>query len=758
MKRILTFFVFLFAFSQFISAQNGWINLTNSAYTGNFNDVYFLNADTGYTVGSTGDIIITKNGGMSGIAVAVSTSSLNSIAAINDSTLLLAGDNGKIYKSTNYGLTWVQKTSGTTSKLNKIFVVNDTLVFVGGVGGVFFQSDNAGETWSNNVISGFTNEIKSLYFSSTTNGFAVGATSMSGFISKTTSSGLYWNSPYNTISTMNDIDFSNSTNGFAVGENGAYYKTINSGSSWSYAVLPTTQHLHAIQFVNSLVGYIVGDSGLVLKTINGGSSWTQMNSALQTNLLCVHAETMNLVYIGGALGSAMKTNSGGYFLNINVPDYAVNCQAFTNLNPTTNYNGIGTLTYSWWPAAGLNDSSLNVPTAGPLSANKTYYVTVTDGVLSATDTCQISLVALNTDSVCLVSVDDSTNSNLIIFEKHISGPIDFYKIYRESTVTNVWDSIGIIPADSVGLFVDTASNPAVMSYRYRISVVDSCGLESVMSNPHTTMHLNINAGVGTNWNLLWNAYNGVFVQKYYIWRGTNKYNLQLYDSVPGTSVSYTDINAPLSSLYYQVEIVSAYTCQPYNYKANTNYNSSRSNTAHNAYVPPLNITADFGANPLIGNLPLSVTFTDSSTQNPTYWLWDFGDGQSSALQNPVHVYNNKGLYTVSLIAWNQSSTDTMTKTDLINVQNVGFENLLFESNIKLIPNPVASGQILMIELEKQEISSVELLNILGESVIFKKCSGGSKTEIQLPDLSKGIYIVKVSTRNKQSVVKKLIIK
>lgn len=758
MKRILTIFVIFFGVYLTVNAQNGWINLTNTAYTGNYKDVYFINADTGFTVGSSGDVIITKNGGLSGIAVSVSSSSLNSIAVFNDSTLLVAGDNGKIYKSTNYGVSWTQKIIGTSNKLNKIIVVNDTLAFVGGVGGVFFQSNNAGETWSNNVISGFTNEIRSMYFSSSINGIAVGATSMSGFISKTTSAGLYWTSPYNTISAMTDIDFSTATNGFAVGENGAYYKTTTSGNSWSFALLPTTQHLQGIQFVNANVGYIVGDSGCVLKTINGGTSWFSLSTPIQSNLICLHAKSENLVYIGGNLGSALKTSTGGIYLNISVPDYSVHCKGYTNINPVVNYNGTATLSYSWMQSSGLNDTAILSPTAGPLTSNISYIVKVTDGVLSATDTCNITIVALNTDSVCLVTVDDTSNSNLVVFEKHISGPIDYYKIYKESTVTNIWDSIGFIPSDSVGLFVDTASNPAIMSYRYRISIVDSCGNESVMSNPHTTMHLNINAGAGTSWNLLWNAYQGVNVVKYYIWRGTTKYNLQLLDSVPGTSISYTDLNAPVSSLYYQVEIVSSYTCQPYNYKVNTNYNSSRSNTAHNAYVPPLNVVADFGANPVIGNLPLSVTFTDSSAQMPTYWLWNFGDGQTSSLQNPVHVYNTKGLYTVSLIAWNANSADTIEKVDLINVQNVGIENIIYQADVQLIPNPVSSDNNLRIEIKNQEIKSVEIFNIIGECVFTKNYSGSSQTTIQLNEFEKGVYFVKVIAQNKQSIVKKLIVK
>jgi hypothetical protein len=47
-----------------------------------------------------------------------------------------------------------------------------------------------------------------------------------------------------------------------------------------------------------------------------------------------------------------------------------------------------------------------------------------------------------------------------------------------------------------------------------------------------------------------------------------------------------------------------------------------------------------------------VTFTDTSSGNPTEWLWDFGDGESSTEQNPTHLYDAVGQYEVRLVASN----------------------------------------------------------------------------------------------------------
>jgi PKD repeat protein len=56
-------------------------------------------------------------------------------------------------------------------------------------------------------------------------------------------------------------------------------------------------------------------------------------------------------------------------------------------------------------------------------------------------------------------------------------------------------------------------------------------------------------------------------------------------------------------------------------------------------LPPL---ARFEATPLTGVAPLQVSFTDLSENAPESWQWDFGDGNGSTEQNPVHSYNSPG--------------------------------------------------------------------------------------------------------------------
>ena len=82
--------------------------------------------------------------------------------------------------------------------------------------------------------------------------------------------------------------------------------------------------------------------------------------------------------------------------------------------------------------------------------------------------------------------------------------------------------------------------------------------------------------------------------------------------------------------------------------------------------PPI---AEFSGTPTSGYAPLNVSFTDLSTNNPTSWSWDFGDGVgSSSQQHPSYSYDSPGTYTVSLTATNAYGSDTETKIDYIDVQ------------------------------------------------------------------------------------------
>ncbi len=62
-----------------------------------------------------------------------------------------------------------------------------------------------------------------------------------------------------------------------------------------------------------------------------------------------------------------------------------------------------------------------------------------------------------------------------------------------------------------------------------------------------------------------------------------------------------------------------------------------------------------------------IRFTDLSTNAPTSWLWNFGDGITSAQQNPTHLFPANGTYTVTLTVTNNFGNNSKTITNYITV-------------------------------------------------------------------------------------------
>jgi PKD repeat protein len=77
--------------------------------------------------------------------------------------------------------------------------------------------------------------------------------------------------------------------------------------------------------------------------------------------------------------------------------------------------------------------------------------------------------------------------------------------------------------------------------------------------------------------------------------------------------------------------------------------------------------ADFVPSDTAGCAPLVVSFTNTSTGNPTEWLWNLGNGTISTNPDAGTIYVTPGVYTVKLTVKNSSGQDSIIKTNYITV-------------------------------------------------------------------------------------------
>jgi PKD repeat protein len=91
---------------------------------------------------------------------------------------------------------------------------------------------------------------------------------------------------------------------------------------------------------------------------------------------------------------------------------------------------------------------------------------------------------------------------------------------------------------------------------------------------------------------------------------------------------------------------------------------------HEAWIEvmPAGFGVDFDAAPLAGPAPLEVQFTDRSFGDLLDWSWDFGDGGTSSERDPLHVYVDEGLFSVTLTVTDAVEGEgVLIRDDLIEV-------------------------------------------------------------------------------------------
>ncbi|MEE2890378.1 MAG: S8 family serine peptidase [Planctomycetota bacterium] len=87
------------------------------------------------------------------------------------------------------------------------------------------------------------------------------------------------------------------------------------------------------------------------------------------------------------------------------------------------------------------------------------------------------------------------------------------------------------------------------------------------------------------------------------------------------------------------------------------------------FPPPV---AGFSVSSNSGTAPLLVEFTDTSTGVINTWIWQFGDGFSSSLQNPIHMYTDPGTFEALLTISGSGGSDSSTTTIFVSMVAVPF--------------------------------------------------------------------------------------
>ncbi|MFT4600633.1 MAG: hypothetical protein ACI857_000809, partial [Arenicella sp.] len=226
-------------------------------------------------------------------------------------------------------------------------------------------------------------------------------------------------------------------------------------------------------------------------------------------------------------------------------------------------------TYAWSNGGNTEDQSA-------IGAGQ-YHITVEDingcsGVLAV----ELPAVLPTAIEICIVGVDTSTNTNLVVWEKPITDEIAYFNVYRESSIAGMFQLVDSLSYNQESSYNDTIAYPGLRSWRYRLGTVDTCGNESILSEAHKTIHITYSSTAGV-YDLAWDHYEGFAYPTYYIWRHTDQNGWEEIAQIPSTNTTYQNTPPSEAGIDYIIEIQPPFTCTS-TLKA-TDYNSSRSNKA-----------------------------------------------------------------------------------------------------------------------------------------------------------------------------------
>lgn len=153
-------------------------------------------------------------------------------------------------------------------------------------------------------------------------------------------------------------------------------------------------------------------------------------------------------------------------------------------------------------------------------------------------------------------------------------------------------------------------------------------------------------------------------------------------------------------------------------------------------------TIEFYANdPVASFSTIGTDFTYdfiNNSVNGDNYLWDFGDGNTSILNNPSHTYAANGDYVVTLTVTNECGTDVTTANYSLTVGTTKLSGL----DVLIYPNPVEK----LLQIKNDNLTHIEVMNTLGELVLVTQVST-SQYEVDFSNLESGVYLVNLHTED-----------
>lgn len=272
-----------------------WTTLPLPGNLGRYDDIFFLDADEGWTCNGDGYIHHTTDGGDSWeLQFNSPTNDYFRCIEFVDADHGFCGTlDGRLLESTDGGDTWNDIMDRVPASIPGICGLSaPTPEVIYGVGiwsvpGYVIRSEDAGQTWTYTNMSAHARALVDVHFVSPLEGFASGMADVAsggGVLLHTSDGGNTWTELYRTevtgeyiwkIQSPDGQHFFASIDGNPSTGNTRFLSSSDAGATWTERVASTDYHyVQAIGFITPYHGWIGGNNSL-LETLDGGETWSQ---------------------------------------------------------------------------------------------------------------------------------------------------------------------------------------------------------------------------------------------------------------------------------------------------------------------------------------------------------------------------------------------------------------------------------------------------------------------------------------------------
>ncbi|HKQ77695.1 MAG TPA: YCF48-related protein [Blastocatellia bacterium] len=192
------------------------------------------------------------------------------MAFANDQVGWTVGESGTIQYTEDGGATWMMQEASTRKLLYDVAAIDAKQAWAVGAGGKLLRTVDGGTTW-NEKSSEVAEALRSVHFLDAKHGWAVGAR---GTIISTNNGGARWQRQTSGVElNLNDVFFVNakegsgevSSEGWIAGDRGLLLRTTDGGATWESVELSTHANLSRLFFITPDCGWVVGTSGAIFK-------------------------------------------------------------------------------------------------------------------------------------------------------------------------------------------------------------------------------------------------------------------------------------------------------------------------------------------------------------------------------------------------------------------------------------------------------------------------------------------------------------